>query len=144
MQPTKKAKKRVSIGNIAAMLAATAFLGQLLGLLRTRLVNANFEAMGPNSTDAYFAAFNIPDLVFFTLSAGALGVAFMPVLADRLAKGDKKGIWLLSSSILNLLAIIMLVVGVFIFIFAEQLIRYIVAPQLSPEQLHNATVIMRF
>lgn len=144
MQSTKKVKKRVSIGNIAAMLAATAFLGQLLGLLRTRLVNANFDAIGPNSTDAYFAAFNIPDLVFFTLSAGALGVAFMPVLADRLAKGDKKGIWMLSSSILNLLAIIMLVVGLAIFIFAEQLIRYIVAPNLSPEQLHNATTIMRF
>lgn len=144
MQPAKKIRKRVSIGSIAAMLAATAFLGQLLGLLRTRLVNANFPATGPSSTDAYFAAFNIPDLVFFTLSAGALGVAFMPVLADRLAKGDKRGIWMLSSGLMNLLAVIMLVVGVAIFVFAEQLIRYIVAPHLSPEQLHNATVIMRF
>lgn len=144
MKPSIKRKKRVSVGNIAALLAATAFLGQLLGLLRTRLVNANFEAIGPNSTDAYFAAFNIPDLVFFTLSAGALGVAFMPVLADRLEKGDKRGMWMLSSSILNLLAIIMLAVGVIIFVFAEQLIRYIVAPELSSQQLHNATVIMRF
>jgi putative peptidoglycan lipid II flippase len=144
MQATRKVRKKVSIGNIAALLAATAFLGQLLGLLRTRLVNANFPATGPSSTDAYFAAFNIPDFVFFTLSAGALGVAFMPVLADRLAKGDKRGIWLLSSSLMNLLAFIMLIVGVIIFVFAEQLIRYIVAPDLSPEQLHNATTIMRF
>lgn len=144
MKATTRVKKRVSIGNIAALLAATAFLGQLLGLLRTRLVNANFDAIGPGSTDAYFAAFNIPDLVFFTLSAGALGVAFMPVLADRLEKGDKRGMWMLSSSLLNLLAIIMLIVGVLIFVFAEQLIRYIVAPNLTPEQLHNATVIMRF
>jgi len=144
MQPTKKAKKRVSIGSIAALLAATAFLGQLLGLLRTRLVNANFDAVGPNSTDAYFAAFNIPDFFFFTLAAGALGVAFMPVLADHLQRGDKKGIWQLSSSLLNFLAIIMAVVGVVIFVFAEQLIKYIVAPNLSPEQLHNAATIMRF
>lgn len=143
MQPTKKSKKRVSIGSIAALLAATAFLGQLLGLLRTRLVNANFEAIGPQSTDAYFAAFNIPDFFFFTLAAGALGVAFMPVLADHLQRGDKRGIWQLSSSLLNFLAIIMAVVGVVIFIFAEQLIKYIVAPNLSPEQLHNAATIMR-
>ncbi len=144
MQTTTRVKKRVSIGGIAALLAATAFVGQLLGLLRTRLVNANFDALGPHSTDAYFAAFNIPDLVFFTLSAGALGVAFMPVLADHLQKGDKRGIWRLSSSLLNLLALIMFVVGVLIFIFAEQLIRYVVAPHLSPDQLHNTVVIMRF
>lgn len=144
MQIPTKSKKRVSIGNIAALLVATSFLGQLLGLLRTRLVNANFDAFGPNSTDAYFAAFNIPDFFFFTLSAGALGVAFMPVLADHLQKGDRKGVSELTASLLNLLAMVMLAVAVVIFIFAEQLIKYIVAPELTPPQLENATTIMRF
>jgi len=69
---------------------STAFFGQLLGLVRTKLVNANFPPYWAGSTDSYFAAFNIPDFFFFTLAAGALGVAFMPVLADRLHKGDKK------------------------------------------------------
>lgn len=148
MQKTaSKVRKKVSIGNIAALLVATAFLGQLLGLLRTRLVNANFDAVGPNSTDAYFAAFNIPDLLFFTISAGALGVAFMPVLADHMNRGDKKGMWELSSSLLNLLGIIMAFVGVFIIIFAEVLIKHVVAPEFAkPEnqaQLDNAVTIMR-
>jgi putative peptidoglycan lipid II flippase len=44
---------------------------------------------------------------------------------------------------LNLMLIVMSVVGVIIFVFAEQLIHYIVAPNLTPEQLHNATTIMR-
>jgi putative peptidoglycan lipid II flippase len=138
-----RTKKRMSVGNIAALLVATSFFGQLLGLLRTRLVNANFPAIGPESTDAYFAAFNIPDLLFFTISAGALGVAFMPVLADRLQKGDKKSIWELSSSLLNLLAGFMAIVAVVIFVFAEPLIRYVVAPNLGGEQLDNAVLIMR-
>ena len=30
-------------------------------------------------------------MFYFTLAAGALGVAFMQFLADRLAKGDRKG-----------------------------------------------------
>lgn len=144
---TAKVRKRVSIGNIAALLVATAFLGQLLGLLRTRLVNANFDTVGPNSTDAYFAAFLIPDLLFFTISAGALGVAFMPVLADHMNRGDKKGMWELSSSILNLLGIIMAFVGIFIIIFAEILIKHVVAPEFAkPEnqtQLDHAVTIMR-
>jgi putative peptidoglycan lipid II flippase len=132
-------KKRISVGSAAVLLVVTAFFGQLLGLLRTRLVNANFAA----STDAYFAAFNIPDLLFFTISAGALGVAFMPVLADHLNKGDKKGMWELSSSLLNLLALLMAGVSIIIMVFAEPLIKYIVAPELSSSQLEHATTIMR-
>lgn len=108
------------------------------------MVSANFPSVGPQSTDAYFAAFNIPDFFFYTLAAGALGVAFMPVLADRLQNGDRKGMWELSTSLMNLLAIVMAFVGIGIFVFAEPLVHYVVAPHLTPAQLHNAVVIMRF
>lgn len=139
-----RANQRISLGNAAALLIGASLMMQLLGFLRTKLVNANFSAFGPESTDAYFAAFKIPDFFYFTLAAGALGVAFMPFLADRLAKGDKKGVWELSNSLLNLLAIVMLVVGVIIFAFARPLIQYVVAPTMTPEQLENAVTIMRF
>lgn len=138
-----KNKRRVSISNVAFLLIATSFAGQLLGFLRTKLVNANFPTVGPHSTDAYFAAFNIPDLFFFTLAAGALGVAFMPILSDRLHKGDKESMWRLSASLMNLLAIVMAVVGIIMLVFAVPLIKYIVAPGLSPAQLHTAATIMR-
>lgn len=140
----KPKKPRVTLINVAMLLVATSFAGQLLGFLRTKLVNANFPITGPNSTDAYFAAFNIPDFIFFTVAAGALGVAFMPVLSDHLHKHDRKGVWELSASLLNLLAIIMAVVGVIIFVFAEPLIRYIVAPHMQEEQLRAAATIMRY
>src|SRR5665213_1047932 len=140
--PVKK-KSRLSITNAAALLIATSFTGQLLGFLRTKLVNSNFPTTGPHSTDAYFAAFNIPDLFFFTLAAGALGVAFMPVLSDRYYKGDRKGMWELSASLMNLLAIIMAVVAIIILLFAKFLIKHIVAPGLSPDQLNTAASIMR-
>src|ERR1700689_4994781 len=145
MNPTQPAakKKRLSIGNVAALLIATSFAGQLLGFLRTKLVNSNFPTAGPHSTDAYFAAFNIPDLFFFTLAAGALGVAFMPVLSDKLHHGDRKAIWELSASLMNLLAMIMLVVGFIMLVFAKPLIQHVVAPGLSPAQLNTAANIMR-
>lgn len=139
----RRANQRISLGNAAALLVFAAFVGQLLGFLRTKFVNANFPAFGPESTDAYFAAFKIPDLFYFTLAAGALGVAFMPFLADRLASGDRKSVFELSNSLLNLLAIVMLAVGVVILVFAEPLINYVVAPTMSPQQLDNATTIMR-
>lgn len=147
MNPTSqenRKNRRTPLGNVAALLIATSLIGQVLGFLRTKLVNGNFPATGPHSTDAYFAAFNIPDFFFYTLAAGALGVAFMPVLSDHLHRGDKKGVWELSNSLLNLLAIIMAIVGVFIFVFAKPLIKHIVAPHLGEEQLNNAATIMRF
>lgn len=143
-KPAARVKKRISIGNVALLLIVTALIGQLLGFLRTKLVNANFPATGPGSTDAYFAAFNIPDFFFYTLAAGVLGVAFIPILSDRLHRGDRKGMWEISSSLLNLLSIAMLVVAVIIVIFAEPLLHRIVAPGLGQEQLDNAVFIMRF
>lgn len=138
-----RANARLSLGSAATLLVVTALFGQLLGFIRLQIINANFPAVGPNSTDAYFAAFKIPDFFFYTLAAGALGVAFMPFLADKLEKGDRKSVWELTSSLLNLLGIAMAVVGVFLFIFAEQLIRIVISNDLSPEHLHNATTIMR-
>jgi putative peptidoglycan lipid II flippase len=142
--PAAKKKSRINIGNVAALLIATMFIGQLLGFLRTKLVNGNFPLTGSQSTDAYFAAFTIPDFFFFTLAAGALGVAFMPVLSDRLYKGDKRGVWELSASLMNFLAILMFIVGIIMFVFAKPLIQYVVAPGLSPDQVDTATTIMRF
>jgi putative peptidoglycan lipid II flippase len=139
----RKVNQRVSLGGAAVLLISAALLGQLLGFLRTKLVNANFPAVGPESTDAYFAAFKIPDFFFFTLAAGALGVAFMPILAERLNNNDRKGVWELSASLMNLLAILMAAVAVIIFVFAEPLLKYIVAPKLGPEELDNAVMIMR-
>lgn len=145
MSPDKPVKKRTrfNIGNAAALLIATTFVGQLLGFLRTKLVNSNFPTTGPHSTDAYFAAFNLPDFFFFTLAAGALGVAFMPVLSDQLHRGNRKAAWELSSSLMNMLAIIMAVVGVIMILFAKPLIHHVVAPGLPPDQLNTAVTIMR-
>lgn len=138
-----RANKKVSVGGAATLLVVTALVGQVLGFLRVKFVNANFDALGPHSTDAFFAAFKIPDFFFYTVAAGALGVAFIPVLADKLEAHDRKGAWELANSLLNLLAVVMAVVGVILFVFAEPLIHYVVAPNMEPQQLHNAVTMMR-
>ncbi|MCA9347993.1 virulence factor MviN, partial [Candidatus Saccharibacteria bacterium] len=139
----KHANKNISVGGAAMLLVATALVGQVLGFLRVKFVNANFDALGPHSTDAFFAAFKIPDFFFYTVAAGALGVAFIPVLADKLQEGDRKGAWELSNSLLNLLCLAMAFVGVVLFVFAEPLIKYIVAPSMEAQQLSNAVFMMR-
>lgn len=139
----KRVNQRAGLGSAAVILLSVSLIGQILGFLRYKVVNANFDTLGPQSTDAYFAAFKIPDFFFFTVAAGALGVAFMPILAEHLERGDRKGVWELSNSLLNLLMIAMAVVGVIILLFAEPLIHYVVAPSLEGEPLRNAVMIMR-
>ena len=133
----------MSVSGAATLLISISLVGQVLGFLKIKLVNANFPATGPDSTDAFFAAFKIPDFFFVTIAAGALGVAFIPFLADKLEKGDRHGAWKITSSLLNLLWILTFLIGILIFVFAEPLISKLVAPGMSPEQMHNAVLIMR-
>lgn len=137
-----RANKRISFGGAASLLVAVALAGQLLGFLRNRLISANFTVTDPGASDAFFAAFQIPDFFFYTIAAGALGVAFIPVLSDRLQLGDKKSVWELSSSLLNLLLIIMGVVALIIFAFARPLMM-VLAPNLPAENFEQAVTIMR-
>jgi putative peptidoglycan lipid II flippase len=137
-----RANKRISVGSAASLLIVVALLGQLLGFLRSRLIASNFTNVDPGNSDAFFAAFQIPDFFFFTIAAGALGVAFMPFLSDHLQKGDKDGVWDLTNSLLSLMLVVMGLVSVIIFVFAEPLIRILVPP-LSGEYYDQAVLIMR-
>lgn len=139
----RRATSRLSVSSAATLLIGVTLIGQMLGFLRNRLISTNFTVIDPGSSDAFFAAFQIPDFFFFTISAGALGVAFIPFLSDRLQAGDKKGVWDLTNSLLNTLAIAMCLVSVTIFVFAPQLM-HMLAPNLPPDHMHEAIVIMRF
>ncbi len=125
---------------------STTLVAQLLGFFRTKLVNANFNGIGvPPDQNAgiYFAAFVLPDFFFFTIAAGALGVAFMPHLSDKLHRGDRRGVWELSTSLVNFLCIFMVVVGLIMFVFADVLVKTVVAHGLTPDQQHNVALMIR-
>lgn len=141
-QTLTNSARRISLPGAATLLVITMLLSQMLGFLRTKLVNANFPLIGPESTDVYFAAFKIPDFFFYILAAGALGVAFIPILSEHMQKHDRRGVWLLSTSLMNFMALLMFGVGIIILIFAHPLM-HLVAPNLSPEQLSTATKILR-
>ncbi|MCL2444861.1 murein biosynthesis integral membrane protein MurJ [Candidatus Saccharibacteria bacterium] len=121
-----KANAKLSIKVAAMVLASSTFVSALLGIFRDRLFNANYLHTYPTGADAYTAAFVIPDFMFFILVSGALAVTFIPVFNQRMAAGQRRAAWELSSSLLNLFAIITLVASVLIIIFAESLVTYVV------------------
>ncbi len=136
-----KANTKFTIGWTAALLAGSAMLANILGLLRERLLLANFGVGA--EVDAYKAAFAVPDFMFFLLVSGALSVTFIPVFTGMMTKGNKKGAWDLSSSLLNFMAILTGITSILLIIFAEPLLEYFVAPGLDDAATQSAVKMMR-
>jgi len=137
------ANRRLSIKTAAIVLASSTLLSALLGIFRDRLLNSYYLDTYPTGIDAYTAAFTIPDFMFLVLTSGALAVSFIPVFNQRLAGGNKKSAWELSSSLINLMAILTLIASVLIMIFAEPLVRYVVGPGLDESGTILAINMMR-
>ncbi len=139
----QKANKSLPLKLAAILLAASSLIASLLGLFRDRLLNGLYYDTYPTGIDAYTVAFTVPDFMFFILVSGALSVTFIPVFNQRLATGNKRSAWELSTSLLNLLALATLAVTVLIIIFAEPLVRYIVGPGLDESSRALAVSMMR-
>lgn len=137
------ANRKLPIRFAAIVLASSTLVSALLGIFRDRLLNSYYLDTYPTGIDAYTAAFTIPDFLFFLLTSGALAVSFIPVFNQRLSSGNKKSAWELSSSLLNLMAIMTLVASALIMIFAEPLVRYIVGPGLDESGTILAINMMR-
>ena len=137
------ANAKLPVKVAAIVLAGSSLLASLLGLFRDRILNGLYYSTYPQGIDAYTVAFTVPDFMFFILVSGALSVSFIPVFNQRLADGNKKSAWELSTSLINLMAIITLVSSILIIIFAEPLIRYIVGPGLDEASRALAVSMMR-
>lgn len=138
-----KANRRMPLRLAATLLAGSSLLASLLGLFRDRLLNGLYYNTYPTGIDAYTVAFTIPDFMFFILVSGALSVTFIPVFNQRLAAGNKKSAWELSTSLLNLLALVTVVTTVLIIIFADPLVTYVVGPGLDESSRALAVSMMR-
>lgn len=138
-----RANKKLTLQLAAALLAGSTLLSSILGLIRDRQFNALYYDTYKVGSDAYTVAFSIPDFMFFILVSGALSVTFIPVFNQRLAAGNKRSAWELSTSILNLMAIVTLAASILIIIFAEPLVSYVVGPGLNESGHALAVSMMR-
>lgn len=145
-----RVNRRLTVKLAATILAGSTLLSSLLGFWRDRLLNAAYMpnaeaglAGYPVGLDAYTAAFMVPDFMFAILVSGALSVTFIPVFNERWAKGNRQSAWQISSSMINFMALTTLVASILIIIFADPLMRYLIAPGLSESGHALAVSMMR-
>ena len=122
----------------AFILATSALISRILGLIRDRLLAGHFGA-GPK-LDIYFAAFRIPDFIYGILIAGGVTAAFLPIFSEYFKNGEEKAQRLewpeeaitFTNNVLNVLLILLILVCGILAIFTPFIIKFII-PGFSPE-----------
>ena len=105
----------------AAILMVLAILGsRLLALVRDMVVSYYFGA--GMVTDAYKAAFSLPDLLYYLIAGGALSTAFIPVFTEYLEKQEEEAAWHVFSVIGTVVTVGLIPVVLVGWLFTEQLL----------------------
>ena len=118
-----KTENRAQVTRAAAVVMAAILASRILGFLRERAVAEVFGRTA--ATDAFFAAFALPDLMYQLLVGGALSSAFIPVFTQYLAKDEEKEAWHVASTFLNATFLILLAVMVLGVVFTPALAPFV-------------------
>lgn len=123
---------QIKVAKAAGILMITMVLSRIIGYVRDVVILARFGQN--NLTDAYNAAFSIPDFLYYLLVGGALSAAFIPVFSSYIATKKEEEGWIVASTIFNIIIIFMLIGITIGFIFTHQLI-YLLVPGFSSENI---------
>ncbi len=75
------------LGFAAAILIVTVLLSRVLGFVRDAFIAALFGATG--QTDAFIAAFTIPDILNYLVAGGTMSITFIPIYTRYLSEGNE-------------------------------------------------------
>ncbi|MDX1708356.1 MAG: lipid II flippase MurJ, partial [Desulfobacterales bacterium] len=126
----------------AGVVGSATLVSRVLGFIRDAVIAWYFGA-GQHS-DAFIAAFRIPNLLRKLLGEGSISNAFVPVLTDYLAIDGKDEAFRLARSALWMLSIILVVISLGGILFAPLIVK-MVAPGFmdSPEKLSLTITLTR-
>ncbi|MBD5558703.1 MAG: murein biosynthesis integral membrane protein MurJ [Desulfovibrio sp.] len=130
---------RQRMGAAALILAGSAILSRLMGLVRDKVISWQFGAGG--EADLYFAAFVVPDIINYLLAGGFMSITIIPLLAARFRE-DEADAWRFFSCVFFwMLAASLMLTGAGM-IWAEPLAR-LTAPGFGPEASARLAFFMR-
>ncbi len=126
----------------AGVVSGATFLSRILGFVRDMIIAGTFGA--GSATDAFFAAFRLPNMLRELLGEGALSAAFIPIFAESLAKRGREAAWKLVWTALTILGVLLVLVSVAGIMGAPILIR-LIAPgfRAIPPTLELAVLLAR-
>lgn len=131
-----------NVHQAALLLGVAAFVSQILGLARDRLL-ANI--IGPSETlDIYYSAFRIPDFLFVSIASLVSITVLIPFIVELLNKDDesREKARELFSNIFTVFLLLITLSSVIFFIFIPKIITFI-TPGFSVESLDKVILVSR-
>lgn len=113
--------RRTTMGMAALIVSGGIVLSRILGLLRDLLIANLLGATA--SGDIYFAAFFIPDLLFYLMAGGYMTITFIPILSRYFVADDEEGAWRSFAAVARPVAALMTVLTILTIIFAKPLVE---------------------
>ena len=111
---------------------ASVMLGRVIGYLREMYVAWAFGA-GPK-TDAYVAAFTLPDFLFYILAGGTASITFISIYTRKISAGEKREAQQAFNSTITIMTAVMIVGTILVEIFTPQFER-LISPHFTAEQM---------
>ena len=130
MQEPIREKDQDNIAKSTGIVSSATFLSRLFGLVREQVFAFLFGA--GYATDAFIAAFRIPNLLRDLFAEGALSSAFIPVFTDQVTNQGKEKAWELANLVLNLLLVTLCLVIILGVIFSPYIVQ-VIAPGFGDE-----------
>lgn len=130
--------KGENVGKATIIVMATLFLSRVLGLVREMIITNVFGS--GIETDAFFAAFSIPDMMFDLLIAGALSAGFMPVFTSYLANDDEDGAWEAANTFITVFVLFIIGFNIVGEIFTRYLVPLVAVGVLDNKAKYELTV----
>ncbi len=131
-----------NVHQAALLLGVAAFLSQMLGLVRDRLL-ANI--IGPSTNlDIYYSAFRIPDFLFVSVASLVSITVLIPFIVDALNNDSesKEKARLLFSNIFTVFLLLITFVSFIVWIFLPKIIPF-VTPGFFGEELRQVIIVSR-
>jgi putative peptidoglycan lipid II flippase len=117
-------------------------LSAVTGLISQILISRAFGTS--TELDAYIAGNRLPEILFALIGGGALASAYLPTLSGFITREDDQGAWRLTSSIINLLIVILGLLSALAWITAPWIVRNVLAPGFdSPNQIILTVKLLR-
>ena len=124
----------------AGSISVATAMSRVLGLARDQVQSYYFGA--GFVTDAFLAAFRIPNLMRDLFAEGALSSAFVPTFTAVRTKDGEEAAWTLARRVMSVLLVLLGVLSLLIFLFAPA-IMHVYAAGFSPEKLDLAIRMTR-
>ena len=110
------------MGRAATVVSVSVLLSRALGFLRDVFLA---DLLGASEqTAVYFAAFVVPDTLFYLMAGGYLSITFIPIMSRLITDGDPAGANRAFSAVAKPLAIVMVAFTAIAMASADQLVQW--------------------